>query len=145
MGGSRVLVDTNILVYSTVRSCPRFHEARAWLDRILKRGDSLVITPQVIREYLVVLTRGEVFTETFTVDQVLREVEAILKTVSVLDETVEVAEQLRVLVRKHNVRGKNVHDANLVAVMLTHGMQRLATYNTADFKRFTEIIMEPTP
>lgn len=111
MGGSRVFVDTNVLVYSTVRNCPGFHKARAWLDRMLKRGDSLVITPQIIREYLVVLTRGKIFTETFTIDQVLREVEAILKTVSVLDETVQ---------------------ANLVAVMLTYGVQRLATYNIAD-------------
>lgn len=143
-GGSRVLVDTNVLVYSTVKNCPKFQEARVWLDRILKRGDSLVIIPQIIREYLVVLTRGKIFTETFTVDQALLEVEAILKTVVVLDETVQVADQLRVLVRKHNVQGKSVHDANLVAAMLTYGVQRLATYSTADFRRFTEISMEPT-
>lgn len=144
MGGSRVLVDTNVLVYSTVKSCPKFREARAWLDQMLKRGDSLVLIPQIIREYLVVLTRGKVFTETFTIDQVLREIEAILKTVAVLDETVQVAEQLRALVRKHNVQGKSVHDANLVAAMLTYGVQRLATYN-AYFRRFTEIAVEPTP
>jgi toxin-antitoxin system PIN domain toxin len=144
-GGNRVLVDTNVLVYSTVKSCPKFQEARAWLDQMFKRGDSLVIIPQIIREYLVVLTRGKIFTETFTIDQALREIEAILKTVVVLDETVQVAEQLWALVRKHNVQGKSVHDANLVAGMLTYGVQRLATYNTADFKRFTEITMEPTP
>ena len=71
--------------------------------------------------------------------------EAILKTVSVLDETVEAVEQLRSLVRKHDVRGKNIHDANVVAVMLTSGLQRLVTYNLADFKRFTEITIEPMP
>jgi predicted nucleic acid-binding protein len=105
----------------------------------------LVITPQVIREYLVVLTRGKVFTETFTVAQTLHEVEAILKTVSVLDETTEAAEQLRSLVKKHDVRGKSIHDANVVAVMLTHGVQGLVTYNAVDFKRFTEIAIEPMP
>ena len=37
---------------------------------------------------------------------------------------------------------KNIHDANIVAVMLIHGVRRLATYNQADFQRFDEIVLE---
>ena len=32
--------------------------------------------------------------------------------------------------------GKQVHDANLVATMLAHGIPRLLTHNVADFTRF---------
>ncbi len=40
---------------------------------------------------------------------------------------------------------KSIHDANIVAVMLTHGVRRLATYNQADFQRFDEITLEAVP
>jgi predicted nucleic acid-binding protein len=37
-----------------------------------------------------------------------------------------------------------VHDANIVATMRAHGIDRLATLNAADFKRFEdEISLEP--
>ena len=32
--------------------------------------------------------------------------------------------------------GKQVHDANIVATMLAHGVGRLLTFNVADFQRF---------
>jgi predicted nucleic acid-binding protein len=49
------------------------------------------------------------------------------------------------LVRQYQIRGKQIHDANIVAVMLTHGIHRLATYNQADFQRFGEIALEAMP
>lgn len=48
------------------------------------------------------------------------------------------------LVLKHNVSGKNVHDTRLVAAMLTHNITHLLTFNTKDFKRFTEVtVIDP--
>jgi predicted nucleic acid-binding protein len=43
------------------------------------------------------------------------------------------------LVSKHEVKGKEVHDARIVAAMLAHRVTHLLTFNTADFKRYTEI------
>jgi predicted nucleic acid-binding protein len=40
----------------------------------------------------------------------------------------------------YDVGGKQVHDANVVATMLTHGITRLLTFNTGDFSRFADII-----
>ena len=34
------------------------------------------------------------------------------------------------------VRGKQVHDCNIVATMLTNGVRRLATRNATDFRRY---------
>jgi hypothetical protein len=40
--------------------------------------------------------------------------------------------------------GRQVHDVNIVATMLEHGIYRLLTFNAADFKRFVGIIeLEP--
>ena len=36
--------------------------------------------------------------------------------------------------------GKQVHDANIVATMLVHGVPKLLTHNTADFARFSSVI-----
>jgi len=37
------------------------------------------------------------------------------------------------------VKGKQIHDTNIAATMLTNGIVRLLTFNPDDFKRFVEI------
>ncbi len=43
------------------------------------------------------------------------------------------------LVGQNLVLGKQAHDANLVATMLVHGVDRLLTFNGDDFKRFESV------
>jgi predicted nucleic acid-binding protein len=43
------------------------------------------------------------------------------------------------LVRQHHVRGKNAHDARLVAAMRRHNLVHLLTFNASDFQRYSEI------
>ena len=44
----------------------------------------------------------------------------------------------------HEVRGAKVHDARLVAVMETYGLQHLLTFNVTDFKRYGNIaVLQP--
>ena len=136
------VVDTNVLVYSTVSGNPWHLQARQWLAALQSKGHRLCVTTQILREYLVVLTRGTVFEKSFSVDQVLAHIQTLLPSLTVLDEPLASADLLRTLVQRYQVRGKNIHDANIVAVMLTHGVRRLATYNQADFQRFDEIVQE---
>jgi predicted nucleic acid-binding protein len=145
MGADACVVDTNVLVYSTVSGNPWHQQARQWLSAMQSAGAGLCVTTQVLREYLVILTRGAVFENSFEINQVLAQLEAFLPSFTVLDEPVEVAEILRGLVRQYQIRGKRVHDANIVAVMLAHGVHRLATYNQADFEQFDEIALEKIP
>lgn len=139
------VVDTNVLVYSTVLGNPWYRQARQWLSMLQEAGVKLCVTTQILREYMVVLTRGIVFEKTFSVAQVLAQVEAVLPVFAVLDEPVETAALLRELMCRCQVRGKHIHDANVVAVMLTHGIHRLAIYNRADFASFDQIALEEEP
>lgn len=139
------VVDTNVLIYSTVASSPRHQQARQWLASLQRMGYELCITTQILREYLVVLTQGAVFETSFTVDQVLAQVQTLLPSLTVLDEPLLSSELLRTLVKRHQIRGKRIHDANIVAVMLTHGIHRLATWNQADFRTFDEVALEEAP
>jgi predicted nucleic acid-binding protein len=139
------VVDTNVLIYGTVMGNPWYDQARQWLAAIESSGVRLCVTTQILREYLVVLTRGEVFEKSFTVDQVLTQVDALLPSFAVLDEPIDAANLMRELVHQYQIHGKSIHDANVVAVMLTHGVRRLVTYNSVDFERYEDISLEPIP
>lgn len=87
----------------------------------------LCLSPQVCREFMVVLTRQPVSGRSFTVDEALNALEHWRSGCALLEETdAAFLEWLR-LVRKHQVQGKQAHDCNIVAVMLAHGVRRLAT------------------
>lgn len=138
----RCVVDTNVLVGSTVLGHSMHQEAREWLTTLQRQGVVLCVTTQILREYLVVLTAGRFFEKTFTVPEAVCEVEALLPSLQVLDEPAESAALLRDLVRRHDVQGKEIHDANIVAVMLCHGVSRLATYNRKHFDLFEEVTLQ---
>jgi predicted nucleic acid-binding protein len=141
-GDDACVIDTNVLIYSTVSGNPWYRQARQWLSTLQDTGMRLCVTTQILREYLVVLTRETVFEKSFGIDQALAQVGAILPALTVLDEPIAAADLLRELVHRYQIRGKQIHDANIVAVMLTHGIHRLVTYNRADFVRFDEISLE---
>jgi len=58
----------------------------------------------------------------------------------VAEDGPDVAQQLHTLLAVGDTRGKQIHDANIVATMLSHGVTRLVTENTTDFKRFADLI-----
>ena len=51
-------------------------------------------------------------------------------------EDAKVADRLLSLLADVECRGKQVHDANVVATMLVHGVRAVVTMNTGDFARF---------
>ena len=145
MEDNRCMVDTNVLVYITVNPNPWYNVARQWLDRLFNEGFELCISSQIAREYLVVLTRGDVFEQNFTPEEATRELDAILSVFALLDESERSVSYLSDLMQSYHIRGKSIHDANIVATMLAHGVKRLATYNSDDFRRFEEITLELIP
>jgi len=44
------------------------------------------------------------------------------------------------LLQQFPTAGRQVHDANIVATMLTAGIDRLLTHNVKDFDRFSTLI-----
>ena len=86
MDADRYMVDTNVLVYITVNPNPWYHTARQCLDRLFNEGFELCISTQIVREYLVVLTRGDVFEQSFTPEEATQELDAILSVFSLFDE-----------------------------------------------------------
>jgi len=56
-----------------------------------------------------------------------------------LPDTADILPKWEQLIVKHQVLGKQAHDARLVAAMEVHNLTHLLTFNDRDFKRFTEI------
>ena len=45
---------------------------------------------------------------------------------------------------QYQARGKNAHDAHLVAAMMVHGIAQILTFNIADFQRYQSVtVLEP--
>ncbi len=97
------------------------------------------ISRQVIREYLTTLTRPQTFGQ-LPKTTVLAQVEQFINQFEVADDTIAVTRQLVTLMENHQVGGKQVHDANIVATMLAYGIPCLLTHNTRDFERFIGVI-----
>lgn len=131
-----MFIDTNLLVAASDSGAPSHSESVKALDKLHASKTELWISRQVIRELLVTLSRPQSWGG--NVDPVLlaQHAEHLMKLYGVLEENKASTKQLLVFVRDGRARGKQVHDAAIVAVMLSHGVERLLTLNTAHFERF---------
>ncbi len=134
-----VLLDTCVIVAASVTAHPSHAVARGHVTHLVGQGTPLCICPQICREFMVVLTRQPVSGVTFTPEAAIQALDEWRNGCTVLAETPDIVAECLTLVRRHQVRGKQVHDTNLVAVAIVHGIPTLCTRNAADFRRFTEI------
>jgi predicted nucleic acid-binding protein len=133
----RVFVDTNVLLAATVPARPNHAEATQLVGEAARRGVRLFASGQVLREYLAVCTRPIAANGlALTPAQASENADRFAQRLDVLDEDESIARRLRELVRKHGVRGRQVHDANLVATVTIHGLRDIVTADASDFARF---------
>ena len=133
-----VLIDTNVL--SRLDDPAHIHHQEAlaaieWLDAHRQE-----CVPQVLYEFWVVATRpvnvNGLGLDVVQTDQIISEWMNFFKLRR--DER-GVFDAWHGLVKVHEVKGKNAHDARLVAAMLRHGLTDLLTFNVPDFVRFPSI------
>ena len=141
----KAFIDTNILLRAHHNTFPEHDRARALFDRLLAEDSELWISRQVIREYLVQATHPRTFSEPLSIDTVLKQLEGIMRVCRVANETADVTAQLLDLLKNYPTRGKQVHDANVVATMLVYGIDTLLTVNVEDVRRFEDRIKLISP
>jgi len=80
----------------------------------------------------------------WTTQRTATEVEQLRNKFPILPDSPQILSNWLTLVETYEGKGKNVHDARLGAVMLAHGITHLLTFNTDDFRRFSNItLMHP--
>jgi predicted nucleic acid-binding protein len=131
-----VFVDTNILVCATQATSPHRVAAHRGLQRFSATEARMCLSRQVLREYLSVVTRPQLFLNPVPIAEALDDVVRFASSFEILKDGPEVGERLLDLCRRVTLAGRQVHDANIVATMLAHGEDRLLTMNCSDFRRF---------
>lgn len=140
MGGRQVFIDTNILVYATIVSAPFHNQARQTLQTLWDNEDNLWISRQILREYAMVVTRPQPFTKPLVSEATIQQLQAFITQFQVADDNIVVTAHWLDLIKKIGVKGKQVHDANIVATMLAYNISYLLTHNVADFNRYGSLI-----
>ena len=136
----RILLDTNIVLRLGDNDHAMHADAMAAIDWLDENGHECVIVPQVLYEYWVVATRPRdnngLGMTVAKADAAVSQCMAVFRLL--LDER-GIFSHWRDLVAGKDVKGKNAHDARLVAAMQRHGLTELLTFNKPDFVRFTAI------
>lgn len=138
--GETVFFDTNILLIATDSSRKNHKVAKQLFRSFIEKGYSIGISGQVIREYLVVATRPvSVNGLGLSPSQAVHNAEQFRNRCRFIEETRVSAALLQRLVVQYDLKGKRIHDANIVAAMRSLGIHHLLTENPGDFSCFNDI------
>ena len=134
-------LDTNVLLRLAHPSRPQYDLILTALRRLVAREVELCFAQQNLGEFWNVSTRP---TERngfgLSIKETLEQVQFMERRVPLLPEDERVYEVWKRLLVKHHVRGVQVHDAHLAAVLEVHDVARLLTLNGQDFKRFSSLL-----
>lgn len=140
IGDNRIFVDTNILVYSSLPHFPLYTQANKRMSELLTQNNEIWLSRQVIREYLVTMTRPAITGGIITPQENLVNISTFSAAFRVADETADVTNRLLSLLQQVSVMGSQIYDANIVATMQAYNITRLLTHNVVDFTRYNSFI-----
>jgi predicted nucleic acid-binding protein len=113
-----ILLDTNILLRFCNPTSPQHADADRAVSRLRLGGDLPAITAQNIVEFWAVATRPpEANGLGWNTQRTASEVKQFLNTFQFLQDSPNILTHWLTLVATHDIKGKKVHDARLVAVM----------------------------
>lgn len=134
--GAAVFLDTSVLIPATVEVHPSHAAAADTIHRLMSQDARLFISPQICREFMVVLTRQPLRGRSVDLEEALAALHPWTVACTVLDELEAVHRTCIDFIRRFGVHGKPIHDCNIVATMVTYDIRLLATRNPSDFRRF---------
>lgn len=131
---SKLLVDTNILVYGIDQDSQFFYQSRQILDH---SESQLVTTSKNLIEFLAVVTRSSGYDlETKVALEILEEIIQRFEIVYPSQDSLAVFLELA---ERYQPRGLKVHDFEIISIGLAVGIHDIATFNTKDFKAVKEV------
>ena len=134
------IVDTNVLVYALDADAPQHAAARALLEA--GRDDpaaTLFVTSQILCEFYSIVTNPRRVSKPRTAAEAMTALSGLLAFLHVLPVPARAVGGLLDLLRRHPVTGGDVFDLQIVATMQANSIQRIYTFNTADFAVFSEL------
>ncbi|MCK9269530.1 MAG: type II toxin-antitoxin system VapC family toxin [Bacteroidales bacterium] len=126
-----ILLDTNVLIYAFDESS-EFHQKSVELFE--SEENNLFVTTKNISEFFAVCSKLN-----FDLNKTLGFYADIKENFEILKPSEYSLTIFESLIRKYNPRGNRVYDIEIVSVMLTNGLTKVATANFGDFSNIDEI------
>lgn len=134
----RIGIDTTLLVQASVREHPGHAEAVAEVGKRLASGDVFALAPQVMAEFIHVITDGRRFEHPLTVAEAVDRAQGwwdAAETERVAPSPESVAQFWR-WVREFRLGRKRLLDTMLAATYFSHQVTTILSSNARDFSVF---------
>lgn len=134
-------LDTTLLIEVELNETPEHKQARQWLHTTVAQRTRLAIAPQVLSEFIHVVTDPSRFGRPLSSQQAIERAEYwwnAAEVVQVVPTTEAIALFLKWMTR-FKLGRKRVLDTMLAATYYSHGIHRIVTTNLRDYRIFSEI------
>lgn len=144
MNSDRALVDTNIIVYAMDVTSIYHARAKAFLERTIP-SKKLVVALQNLTELYALLTNKKKIPRYLTPSEAERILVSIINggDFTVITPTSRTPVRLLSLLKAYPVKGADVHDIHLGAVMIDHHISTIYTADTKIFKKLGLTAINP--
>lgn len=130
-----MLIDSNILIYAINADSPKHKKAQQFLQENLT---NLEIAHQNILEAIRVLTHQK-FSKPMRLNKALIAIQAISQSCRIISPTQTTYYLSLGLIKKYKLVGNRIFDAYLAATALSNSINTIATDNSSDFEKFTDL------
>jgi predicted nucleic acid-binding protein len=136
-----ILADTGVILRLYDQSDPWHSDAVRSVNTLKAQGERNVVASQNIREFWNTCTRPTSARNGLglSLAETNRRVISLENLYAIIVDDPASYPIWKQLVFHHSVKGKQVHDANLVALMMAHGINHILTFNGPDFSRYPGI------
>ncbi len=136
-----ILLDANILIHSRQPVSPHYHTITQKLIEFIENNEDLVICPQVLYEYYVVVTRPAAQNGyNISCDVAMQQINDFINTYPFINDPATLFVEWQLIIKNYQTIGKTAHDARLVALMRVQAIGTIYTMNPGDFFRYNDII-----
>jgi len=110
------------------------------VSKLIRLKDAVFFCSQNIAEFWNVATRpADLNGLGLSHEEVIQEVSSIERLLTLLPDIPAIYPAWKEMVADNKVQGVKVYDARLVAIMTVYAVESVLTFNTADFKRCSNI------
>ena len=131
-------MDTSFLVALEVRSHEQHAKTRALFQKLLKARDTFALTPQILAEFIHVVTDVRRFESPLTIEQAVERAQTWWNAAEIV-HVFPTAESTLVFLgwlEEFRLGRKRLLDTQLASTLLSSGATSILTLNSADFRAF---------
>jgi len=138
IGTKDVLLDSNIVVYSSNTLDPNYERAKKFISELEKNKLISVLAHQNIFESIRILTHPK-YQSPMSYKVAVAQLKIFKSFSKIIYPTFQTDEIAFELIKKYKLKSNAIFDCYLVATMVSNGIKYIATKNIKDFEFYEEI------